>query len=137
MDDNQSNVGKKWSIEEDKQLLSEVNETKNYDEIALNHKRTKNAIILRVISHIIYPKFYNTNDINDNNDNNDINDINDNEISKEYKIEIELLKININKIRNRSSIKPKTEKEKEINYNEKILEQLILLNKKIDNLIMK
>ena len=131
MDDNQSNVGKKWSIEEDKQLLSEVNESKNYDEIALNHKRTKNAIILRVISHIIYPKFYNTNDINDINDNND----NDNEISKEYKIEIELLKRNINKIRNRSSIKPKTEKE--INYNEKILEQLILLNKKIDNLIMK
>ena len=141
MDDNQSNVGKKWSIEEDKQLLSEVNETKNYDEIALNHKRTKNAIILRVISHIIYPKFYNTNNTN-NNDNNDINDNNDNtdnnnDISKEYKIDIELLKRNINKIRNRSSIKSKTEKEKEINYNEKILEQLILLNKKIDNLIMK
>ena len=128
MTDNQSNIGKKWSIEEDKQLLSEVNETKNYDEIALNHKRTKNAIILRVISHIIYPKFYNTNNTN-NTDNTD------NDISKEYKIDIELLKRNINKIRNRSSIKPKTEKE--INYNEKILEQLILLNKKIDNLIMK
>ena len=83
MDDNQSNVGKKWSIEEDKQLLSEVNETKNYDEIALNHKRTKNAIILRVISHIIYPKFYNTNnnDNNDINDNNDNTDNNDNDIS--------------------------------------------------------
>lgn len=129
MTDNQSNIGKKWSIEEDKQLLSEVNETKNYDEIALNHKRTKNAIILRVISHIIYPKFYN----NTNNTNN--TDNTDNDISKEYKIDIELLKRNINKIRNRSSIKPKTEKE--INYNEKILEQLILLNKKIDNLIMK
>jgi len=118
MEDNQSNVGKKWSIEEDNQLLSEVNETKNYDEIALKHKRTKNAIILRVISHIIYPKFYTNND---------------NEISKEYKIDIELLRRNINKIKNKSSIKT----EKEINYNEKILEQLILLNKKIDNLIMK
>ena len=73
----------------------------------------------------------------DTNDINNTNDINDNEISKEYKIDIELLKRNINKIRNRSSIKSKTEKEKEINYNEKILEQLILLNKKIDNLIMK
>lgn len=56
-------------------------------------------------------------------------------ISKEYKIDIELLRRNINKIKikNKSSIKT----EKEINYNEKILEQLILLNKKIDNLIMK
>ena len=141
MTDNQSNIGKKWSIEEDKQLLSEVNETKNYDEIALNHKRTKNAIILRVISHIIYPKFYNnTNNTNNTDNTNNTNNTNntdntDNDISKEYKIDIELLKRNINKIRNRSSIKPKTEKE--INYNEKILEQLILLNKKIDNLIMK
>lgn len=29
---------KKWFIEEDKQLLLKVNKTKNYDEIALNHK---------------------------------------------------------------------------------------------------
>jgi hypothetical protein len=39
MEDNQSNVGKKWSIEEDNQLLSEVNETKNYDEIALKEPK--------------------------------------------------------------------------------------------------
>ena len=127
MDDNQSNVGKKWTIDEDNQLLNEVNNAKNYDIIALNHKRTKNAIILRVISHIIYPKFY-----DNDNDNNDEN------ISKEYDIDIELLRRNINKIKNKnknkSSIKPKPEIK--INYNEKILEQLLLLNKKIDNLIL-
>jgi hypothetical protein len=122
MEDNQllSNIGKKWTITEDEQLLQEVNNNKNYDIIALNHKRTKNAIILRVISHIIYPLYYNDN----NND-----DINYEIISKEYNIDIELLKKNINK---------KKEIKKEIN--EKILEELILLNKKIDkltNLIMK
>ena len=133
MEDNQllSNIGKKWTITEDEQLLQEVNNNKNYDIIALNHKRTKNAIILRVISHIIYPLYYNdnnnTNDTNNTNDNN--NDINYEIISKEYNIDIELLKKNINK---------KKEIKKEIN--EKILEELILLNKKIDkliNLIMK
>ena len=117
MEDNQllSNIGKKWTITEDEQLLQEVNNNKNYDIIALNHKRTKNAIILRVISHIIYPLYYNDN----NND-----DINYEIISKEYNIDIELLKKNINK---------KKEIKKEIN--EKILEELILLNKKIDKLI--
>jgi len=125
MEDNQllSNIGKKWTITEDEQLLQEVNNNKNYDIIALNHKRTKNAIILRVISHIIYPLYYN--DTNDNNN----DDINYEIISKEYNIDIELLKKNINK---------KKEIKKEIN--EKILEELILLNKKIDkliNLIMK
>ena len=107
MEDNQllSNIGKKWTITEDEQLLQEVNNNKNYDIIALNHKRTKNAIILRVISHIIYPLYYNdnnntnntnnTNDTNDTNDNN--NDINYEIISKEYNIDIELLKKNINK----------------------------------------
>ena len=111
---------KKWTIDEDNQLLSEVNDAKNYDIIALNHKRTKNAIILRVISHIIYPKFYENENDNDEN------------ISKEY--DIELLRRNINKIKTKSSIKPKLEIK--INYNEKILEQLLLLNKKIDNLIL-
>jgi hypothetical protein len=139
-----SNAGKKWTNKEDEQLLEEINNNKSYDEIALNHKRSKYAIILRVISQIIYPKYYdNENDNDDNNDNKD--DITNEIISKEYNIDIELLKRNINNIKIKKSIIlnrkekeiTKENKEIKINYNEKILEQLILLNKKLDNLIMK
>jgi hypothetical protein len=141
-DNSISNAGKKWTNKEDEQLLEEINDNKSYDEIALNHKRSKYAIILRVISQIIYPKYYdNENDNNDNNDDNITNEI----ISKEYNIDIELLKRNINNIKIKKSIISnrkekeitKENKEIKINYNEKILEQLILLNKKLDNLIMK
>lgn len=136
MEDNQllSNIGKKWTITEDEQLLQEVNNNKNYDVIALNHKRTKNAIILRVISHIIYP-LYNNDDNNNNDDKND--NINYEIISKEYNIDIELVKRNIYKYKNKNSIQ-NNKKEKEIkkNINEKILEELILLNKKIDKLFL-
>jgi hypothetical protein len=78
--DNLSNVGKKWSNNEDKLLIEEVNNKQSYDDIALNHKRTKLAIVLRVISHIIYPKYFNNNDNKIDN------------ISKEYNLDIELLK---------------------------------------------
>ena len=142
MEDNQllSNIGKKWTITEDEQLLQEVNNNKNYDVIALNHKRTKNAIILRVISHIIYPLYNNNNNNDDNNNddnNNDDNNINYEIISKEYNIDIELVKRNIYKYKNKNSIQ-NNKKEKEIkkNINEKILEELILLNKKIDKLFL-
>jgi len=131
------NSGKKWTNIEDDQLITEINDKKSYDEIALNHKRSKYAIILRVISNIIYPKYYNDND-NDND--------NDEFISKEYNIDINLLKKNINNIKIKNSIisnrkeekgKEKEEKGKEIkiNYNEKILEQLLLINKKLDKLL--
>ena len=81
MEDNQllSNIGKKWTITEDEQLLQEVNNNKNYDVIALNHKRTKNAIILRVISHIIYPLYNNNNNNHDNNNDDNNNDDNNNQ----------------------------------------------------------
>ena len=128
------NSGKKWTNIEDNQLITEINDKKSYDEIALNHKRSKYAIILRVISNIIYPKYYNDND-NDND--------NDEFISKEYNIDINLLKKNINNIKIKNSIisNRKEEKGKEkgkeikINYNEKILEQLLLINKKLDKLL--
>jgi hypothetical protein len=38
--DETSNVGKKWTIEEDIKLLEEFTENKTYEEIALEHKRT-------------------------------------------------------------------------------------------------
>jgi hypothetical protein len=159
------NSGKKWTNIEDNQLITEINDKKSYDEIALNHKRSKYAIILRVISNIIYPKYYNDND-NDNGNDNGNNNYNDNDndndndngndngnnndndndefISKEYNIDINLLKKNINNIKIKNSIrnnrkeeKGKEEKGKEIkiNYNEKILEQLLLINKKLDKLL--
>lgn len=52
-----SRIGFKWTFEEDEQLLEEVENSKDYDIIALNHKRTKTGIISRVISKIIYPKY--------------------------------------------------------------------------------
>ena len=88
-------LAKKWSNNEDKLLIIEVNNKQSYDDIALNHKRTKLAIVLRVISHIIYPKYFTNNNDKINNDNN--ND-NNNDISKEYNIDIELFKKNINKL---------------------------------------
>ena len=133
-----SNAGKKWTNKEDEQLLEEINDNKSYDEIALNHKRSKYAIILRVIPQIIYPKYYDNENDNDNDNNDDNNDITNEIISKEYNIDIELLKRNINNIKIKKSIISnrkekeitKENKEIKINYNEKILEQL-------DNLIMK
>jgi hypothetical protein len=138
--DNLSNVGKKWSNNEDKLLIEEVNNKQSYDDIALNHKRTKLAIVLRVISHIIYPKYFNNNNDNDNNNNNNNNnndDDNNNKIdniSKEYNIDIELLKKNINKLIQKEEPK---EKRGIKGINEQILEQLILLNKKMDKLLLK
>jgi hypothetical protein len=49
-----------WSSEEDLQLLEEVENKKDYDWIALKHKRVIADIISRVISHIIYPKYKDT-----------------------------------------------------------------------------
>jgi hypothetical protein len=129
------NSGKKWTNIEDNQLITEINDKKSYDEIALNHKRSKYAIILRVISNIIYPKYYNDNYNDDNDNDND----NDEFISKEYNIYINLLKKNINNIKIKNSIisnrKEEKGKEIKINYNEKILEQLLLINIKLDKLL--
>ena len=52
-----SRVGKKWYIEEDKELVNEIELNKSYEEIALNHKRNIGGIKARVLSHIIYPKY--------------------------------------------------------------------------------
>ena len=53
-----SNAGKKWTSDEDELLVEEIKEKIAYKEIALNHKRTISSIKIRVISHIIYPKYH-------------------------------------------------------------------------------
>ena len=53
-----SNAGKKWTSDEDELLVEEIKNKIAYKEIALNHKRTISSIKIRVISHIIYPKYH-------------------------------------------------------------------------------
>jgi hypothetical protein len=82
-----SNAGTKWTIDEDKQLVQEIVDNKSYEELALEHKRTILSIKSRVISHIIYPKYK-------DNIENEIE-----KISIEYKIDNELIIKYINKLK--------------------------------------
>ena len=104
-----SRIGKKWTEKEDNQLIKEINDSKNYEEIALKHKRTVLAIKLRVINNIISPK------INLNSD-----EINIEDISKEYNIDIDMLKLNLNK--------------KDKNIYQTIIDNLLIINEKLDNI---
>ncbi len=74
-----SKAGTKWTIEEDQKLIEEISTNIPYEEIALDHKRTINAIKSRVITNIIYPKY------KDNIENNI------DSISKEYNIDNETI----------------------------------------------
>lgn len=85
-----SNIGIKWSVEEDNKLLEELNINKTYNEIALEHKRTIGGIKSRIISHIIYPKYKN-------------DDIDFDKISIEYKIEKDIIIKYINELKLKSS----------------------------------
>jgi hypothetical protein len=95
-----SRVGKRWTVDEDNRLVEEL-ETKTYEEIALEHKRTITAIKSRVISHIIYPKYKET--IEDNIE----------EIAIAYNIDNELIIKYINKINNKETINNKIKNNKE------------------------
>lgn len=85
-----SNIGIKWSVEEDNKLLEELNTNKTYNEITLEHKRIIGGIKSRIISHIIYPKYQN-------------DDIDFDKISSEYKIEKEIIIKYINELKLKSS----------------------------------
>ena len=85
------NAGTKWTIEEDKILIQEIEDDKSYEEIALEHKRTVTAIKSRVISHIIYPKYK--------------DDIDYEKISIEYKIDKDIIMRRINKLRGKPNKK--------------------------------
>ena len=116
-----SNIGKLWSVDENNELYKEVENNKNYSEIAAIHKRTEKAIILRVISNIIYPKYKN-------------NEMTLDQLSYEYNIEKDLIEKHIAKYENQ----PKKPKEQQTNI-DKILSdldnRLLRLEQKIDYII--
>jgi hypothetical protein len=118
-----SNIGKLWSVDENNELYKEVENNKNYSEIATIHKRTEKAIILKVISHIIYPKYKN-------------NEMTLDQLSFEYNIEKDLIEKHIAKYENQPK-EPKKPKE-QIKI-DKILSdldnRLLRLEQKIDYII--
>jgi hypothetical protein len=132
--DDTLNVGTRWTIEEDNRLVEEIIENKTYEEIALEHKRTVHGIQCRVISHIIYPKIKYADNATNANATEDDSDME--LISLEYKIDIYLLIRQINKIKMKGTVNKQKAKENttDIPTNKKILEYLIMLDKKIDEI---
>ena len=127
-----SNVGTKWTIEEDKQLVQEIADNKSYEEIALEHKRTILGIKSRVISHIIYPKY--KDDIENNIE----------KISIEYKIDNELITKYINKLKTNNNIQKsvnsnkldtKTDKTEILEYLQQLDTKMNDINTKLDMLL--
>jgi hypothetical protein len=91
-----SRVGKKWTVEEDEELMKELNDKKSYEEIALNHKRTIGGIKSRVICNILYLHFKDKSKTIE-------------ELSLEYNIENDLVLKYINKMDNKIEIKDSNE----------------------------
>jgi len=118
-----SNIGKLWSVDENNELYKEVENNKNYSQIAAIHKRTEKAIILRVISHIIYPKYKN-------------NEMTLDQLSYEYNIEKDLIEKHIAKYENQPKEPKKPKEQMKI---DKILtdldNRLLRLEQKIDYII--
>ena len=112
-----SNAGTKWTIEEDKQLVQEIADNKSYEEIALEHKRTILSIKSRVISHIIYPKYKI-----------------DNELITKY---INKLKTNnnIQKSVNSNKLDTKTDKTEILEYLQQLDTKMNDINTKLDMLL--
>lgn len=130
--DETSNVGTKWTIEEDTKLVQEIIENKTYEEIALEHKRTVHGIKLRVISHIIYPKIKDA--VADAAD----ADIDIEELALEYKIDTSQLIRQIDKLKMKGIAKKEKQKPRPINddmpTNKEILEYLKQLDNKINEI---
>ena len=111
-----------WSSEEDLQLLEEVENKKDYNWIALKHKRVIADIKSRVISHIIYPKYKDT--IYDNIKN----------ISEKYNITSNLIIRYVNKL---NDIKPNNLTPldiKNVKNEEELLNYYKILDNKIERL---
>jgi hypothetical protein len=133
--DETSNVGTKWTIEEDTKLVQEITENKTYEEIALEHKRTVHGIKLRLISHIIYPKIKDAaTAVADAAD----ADIDMEELALEYKIDTSQLIRQIDKLKMKGIAKKEKQKPKPINddmpTNKDILEYLKQLDNKINEI---
>ena len=139
--DETSNVGTKWTIEEDTKLVQEITENKTYEEIALEHKRSVHGIKLRVISHIIYPKIKDgvsvATSVADAADAADA-DIDIEELALEYKIDTSQLIRHINKLKMKGIAKKEKQKPRPINddmpTNKEILEYLKQLDNKINEI---
>jgi hypothetical protein len=126
--DETSNAGTKWTIEEDNKLVQEIADNKTYEEISLEHKRTIQSIKSRVISHIIYPKIKNDIEI-------DIEDL-----VLKYKLDEEQITRHLNKIKNKELIKNNSDNElkkiqKPINNDEITTKQIFEYLKQLDNKI--
>jgi hypothetical protein len=134
--DETSNVGTKWTIDEDTKLVEEIIENKTYEEIALEHKRTVLGIKLRVISHIIYPKIKYAD--NATNANATDEDADMEALALEYKINTSQLIRQIDKLRMKETVKKEKQKPKPINddmpTNKEILEYLKQLDNKINEI---
>lgn len=117
MEEEKSRIGKKWLLDEDEELIKEIEDKKSYGEIALNHKRTINGIILRVIDKIIYNEY--------KNDNKSIDDL-----SIIYSIDKFLIEKQITKLEINNSIKKNREK-KDI---ENIINHIKLIEKRLENI---
>ena len=117
MEEAKSRFGKKWLLDEDEELIKEIEDKKSYEEIALNHKRTINGIILRVIDKIIYNEY--------KNDNKSIDDL-----SIIYSIDKFLIEKQITKLEINNSIKKNREK-KDI---ENIINHIKLIEKRLENI---
>jgi len=85
-----SRIGKKWSNEEDEELMKELIDKKSYEEIALNHKRTIGGIKSRVICLILYLQYKDKSKTIE-------------ELSLEYNIENDLVLKYINKMKIKDS----------------------------------
>ena len=132
--DETSNVGTKWTIEEDDRLAQEFADNKTYEEIALEHKRTVYGIQLRVISRIIFPNIK------------DDLDVDMEQIALEYNIRTKELIYNINKLKMKemkfleNKDKPKQKltpppKQKDVEpTNKQILEYLQKLDSKLNDI---
>ena len=129
--DETSNVGTRWTIDEDTKLVQEIIENKTYEEIALEHKRTVLGIKLRVISHIIYPKIKDAVFATDE-------DADMEALALEYKIDTSQLIRQIDKLRMKETVKKEKQKPKPINddmpTNKDILEYLKQLDNKINEI---
>jgi len=120
-----SNVGKKWTTEEDEKLVKEIKDKKTYEEIALEHKRTITGIKSRVISHIIYPIYKDLQE----------EEINIQEISNEYKIDAWIIDKKFKQMKTKPERKP--ERKPETNVDKQLFEYLQLLERKMDEINIK
>ncbi len=120
MEENKSRVGLKWLKTEDNELINEVKQKKSYEDIALAHGRSLNAIKLRVISNIIYPLYLN-------------DDKTIYELSNKYNIENDMILRYINKMDTNNSIKKSIDNNKKgCSENANVISKLTAIEEKID-----